>query len=88
MQLENATSENCWIVSYNLLGKHFVKRFNNVPEADIFMYQLICFTHKYVDSPTLTRVYRGVSKHHNNSKVVRRWKIMIEQFCELDAIAV
>lgn len=88
MQLENATSENCWVVSYNLLGKKFTKRFHNVAEADIHMYQLISFTYKYVDTPTLTRVYNGMSTMHNNSKVVKRWKIMIEEFSELDAIAV
>ena len=88
MQLENATSKNCWVVSYNLLGKKFVKQFNNVSEADIHMYQLISFTYKYVDSPTLARVSNGISKMHNNSKVVKRWKIMIDQFSELDAIAV
>jgi hypothetical protein len=88
MQLENATSKNCWVVSYNLLGKRFVKQFNNITEADIHMYQLISFTYKYVDSPTLASVSNGISKMHNNSKVVKRWKIMINQFSELDAIAV
>jgi hypothetical protein len=87
MHLEN-TTENCWVVSYNLLGKHFSKEFDSAAEADIFMYNLISFTYKYVDSPTLSKRVDGMLWSHNNSKVVRRWKIMIDQFHELDAVAV
>ena len=88
MHLETATLKTCWVVSYNLLGKSFVKKFDTVPEADMFMYQLISFANKHLDNPKLFKQVGDVRWPHKNSKVVRRWKIMIKQFSELDVIAV
>jgi hypothetical protein len=88
MQLRTTSSEDCWILSYTILGKTVTKKYANIAIADTYMYNLLSYAYKHVKDIKLTRVSYGDYTECNNSRVVRRWRLMQDQFPQLDTAIV
>jgi hypothetical protein len=87
MQLRT-TSEDCWVLSYTILGRTVTKKYSNIAIADKYMYNLLSYAYKYVKDIRLLRVSEGSVTECNMSRVCRRWKLMQNQFPQLDAVEV